>query len=151
MNDEKGTPMMLPREVVLDLLPAYLSGEASPATRELVVRHLERDPELARLAGELKASLFARQTPPLPPPDSELGSLVRTRSLLARMRWLFGLGMGLTALSLGLAITFQGGRLTSVRLLILDYPLPLGTLLVAGLGCFAGYIALRRRLRITAR
>ena len=151
MNDETQSPMNLPREVLLDLLPLYLSGEASPATRELVARHLERDPELARLAGEQKDSLFARHAPPTPPPDSELGTLVRTRSLLARMRWLFGLGMGFTALSLGLAITFQGGRLTSVRLLLLDYPLPLGTLLVAGLCCFAGYLALRRRLRFTAR
>ena len=32
--------MNIAREVILDLLPAYLSGEASPATRTLVEEHM---------------------------------------------------------------------------------------------------------------
>jgi anti-sigma factor RsiW len=42
--------MKLDPEVIQDLLPLYLAGEASPATRRLVDEHLAADPELARLA-----------------------------------------------------------------------------------------------------
>src|ERR1051325_8131709 len=46
---ESGTALPeLPREVLLDLLPAYASGEASAATRALVAAHPATDPEPAR-------------------------------------------------------------------------------------------------------
>jgi anti-sigma factor RsiW len=54
--------MAVTREVILDLLPLYLSDEASPDTRVLVQEHLESDPELARLATQWKDRL------PGPPP-----------------------------------------------------------------------------------
>ena len=40
--------MNVTREVILDLLPVYLSGEASPATRTLVEEYLKQDAELAQ-------------------------------------------------------------------------------------------------------
>jgi anti-sigma factor RsiW len=46
----------------MDLLPLYLSDEASPDSRALVQEHLEKDPELARLATQWKDRL------PEPPP-----------------------------------------------------------------------------------
>ena len=53
---ESGTALPeLPREVLLDLLPAYASGEASAATRALVEAHLAKDPELARRLREASA------------------------------------------------------------------------------------------------
>jgi len=54
--------MAVTREVILDLLPLYLSDEASPDTRLLVKEHLENDSELARLATQWKDRL------PEPPP-----------------------------------------------------------------------------------
>lgn len=54
--------MAVTREVILDLLPLYLSDEASPDTRLLVKEHLESDSELARLATQWKDRL------PEPPP-----------------------------------------------------------------------------------
>jgi len=38
------------RNVILDLLPLYLSGEVSEDTRALVENYLESDPQLANLA-----------------------------------------------------------------------------------------------------
>lgn len=38
------------RNVILDLLPLYLAGEASVDTAALVENYLKTDPELARLA-----------------------------------------------------------------------------------------------------
>jgi anti-sigma factor RsiW len=46
----------------MDLLPLYLSDEASTDSRALVKEHLENDPELARLATQWKDRL------PEPPP-----------------------------------------------------------------------------------
>ena len=54
--------MAVTREVILDLLPLYLSDEASPDSEALVKEHLEADPELARLATQWKNRL------PEPPP-----------------------------------------------------------------------------------
>ena len=51
--------MKITRDVILDLLPLYLAGEASQDTRELVENYLENDQELATLAkrtGELELS-----------------------------------------------------------------------------------------------
>jgi hypothetical protein len=54
--------MAVTQNVILDLLPLYLSEEASPDTRVLVQEHLDNDPNLAQLAAEWKNRL------PEPPP-----------------------------------------------------------------------------------
>ena len=40
--------MNVTKEVIIDLLPVYLAGEASLATRVLVEEFLAQDPELAQ-------------------------------------------------------------------------------------------------------
>jgi anti-sigma factor RsiW len=50
------------RDVIKDLLPLYLAGEASPDSRAMVEQHLDRDPELAELARQWNDQL------PGPPP-----------------------------------------------------------------------------------
>ena len=50
------------RDVIKDLLPLYLAGEASADSRALVAEHLDRDPELAALARQWRSQL------PGPPP-----------------------------------------------------------------------------------
>jgi hypothetical protein len=42
--------MEITRNVILDLLPLYLAGEASAETNALVKKFLENDPELADIA-----------------------------------------------------------------------------------------------------
>ena len=54
--------MPVTRDVIVDLLPMYLSDEASPDTRVLVQEHLDNDPNLAQLAAQWKTRL------PEPPP-----------------------------------------------------------------------------------
>lgn len=62
--------MTVSRDVILDLLPLYLSDEASQDTRTLVEQHLADDADLARLAKGWKERL-----PEAPPaavsPDAE--------------------------------------------------------------------------------
>jgi predicted anti-sigma-YlaC factor YlaD len=50
------------RDVIKDLLPLYLAGEASADSRALVEEHLGRDRDLAELARQWKSQL------PGPPP-----------------------------------------------------------------------------------
>ena len=54
--------MAVTRDVIMDLLPLYLSDEASTDSRTLVKEHLDNDPELARVATQWKDRL------PEPPP-----------------------------------------------------------------------------------
>lgn len=56
--------MELSRDVVVDLLPAYLSGEASAETRRLVESRMAGDPELARLVDEGREELNKLTVPP---------------------------------------------------------------------------------------
>ena len=45
--------MKITREVILDLLPLYLDGEASPDTQALVEHYLDTDQELAEKAKQI--------------------------------------------------------------------------------------------------
>jgi len=141
--------MKIEREVILDLLPVYLSGEASTATRALVEEHLRQDPELARWVREQGAEALPKAGP-APPPELELRSLVRTRRLLGVQKWLFALAISCTAIAFALKITFQDSRITEIRFVILDRPLELGIVLAIAIVFWAGYYAVGRRLRSMA-
>ena len=133
----------VPRHVIVDLLPLYLAGELSPETRHVVEEYLQTDEALT-------AHVRAASTEILPfegggitaPPDLEIRSVRRTRTLLSLQRWLFGLALGFSAVGL----TIKGGRAENVHLMVRDFPIPFGACLLAGAGCWLGYYALRRRL-----
>lgn len=80
----------VPRNVILDLLPAYLAGEASQETRALVEEYALNDAEIARMirAGALEPAI---PSPP-PPPDLEMKALKRVRRRIRRQIALVGLG-----------------------------------------------------------
>jgi len=141
--------MDVTREVILDLLPVYLSGEASFATRALVEQYMQQDPELAQRIRLQWTENFAKVAPSTLPPELELRSLRRTRSLLNWQRWLFGFGIAFTALSLTSEISFSSGHLKEFHFLLRDYPAQFGTCLILGAACWIAYFAIRRRLRTT--
>lgn len=139
--------MNIAREVILDLLPAYLSGEASPATRTLVEEHIKQDAELAQRLRLLMADNLAKAAPPVLPPELELRSLRRTRRLLGWQRWLFGLGIFFSAMLLSNEFSFEGGHFKEFHFLLHDYPAEFGICVVLGLACWVAYFSIRRRLR----
>lgn len=138
--------MNVTREVILDLVPLVIAGEASPESCALVEEYLRQDPELAERVRVLRSEGLAPGPSVALPPDLELKALRRTRRLLALQRWLFGLGIGFTAIALGIRIEHQGYRITRISLLLSEEP-GLGILLAAGLGLLLGYVLIRRRLR----
>ncbi len=139
--------MNVTREVILDLLPVYLSGESSPATKTLVEEYLKQDQELAKRIRTQWAENFEKAIPSTLPPDLELRSLRRTRSLLGWQRWLFGFGIFFFAASLSNQISFEGAHLKEFHFLLRDYPLVFGLFLSLGLACWIGYFSIRRRLQ----
>lgn len=141
--------MNVTREVILDLLPVVLSGEASVASRELVEEYLRHDPELA---ARVRSGGWEGipGTAVGPPPEVELRALGRTRRLLQVQKWLFALAWTFTALSLTSAISFDDHRVSRFRFLIVDYPGIFGPCLGVAVGCWIGYALLKRRLRGSA-
>jgi predicted anti-sigma-YlaC factor YlaD len=138
--------MNVTREVILDLLPVYLAGEASPATRALIEEHMEQDPELAQRIRLQWADNLGKIAPSALPPDLELRSLRRTRALIGWQKWLFGFGIAFTAIALTSEISFQGSRI-EFHFLMRDFPAQFGSFAVLAIACWIGYYSLRRRLR----
>jgi hypothetical protein len=140
--------MNVTREVILDLIPIYLAGDASPATRALIDEYLRHDPDLAHRIRTLSVNSLAATTQPPLSSDIEVRSLRRARALIGRQKWLFGLGITFTALSLSNETSFDGGRLREFHFLIRDYPVQFGTFAALALICWVSYYIIRRRLRV---
>jgi predicted anti-sigma-YlaC factor YlaD len=139
--------MNVTREVILDLLPVYFAGEASPATRALVEEYMEQDKELAQRIRVQWADNLAKITPAALPPDLELRSLRRTRALLGWQRWLLALSITFTAIALTSQISFQEGRIKEFHFLMRDFPIQFGSFALLAIACWIGYYSIRRRLR----
>ena len=136
--------MNVSRDTIIDLLPLYASGEASPATQELVREHLARDPELAQLARDQGALLGPAITTNAP--DFEAVSFGRTRRRVVTQRWSFGLAWLLTAITFSTEVQIRGGHVTGARLALIDAPLLLGLVAGAATICWLAYFNLRGRL-----
>ena len=90
--------MKITRDVITDLWPVYISGEASPDSRALVEEFLRDDPEFARLIRENGNDFTLEPKPVQLPPDVEARSFTRTRKLLqgrSRLRLLASVFTGL--------------------------------------------------------
>lgn len=136
-------------DVVRDLLPAYASGEASPATRQLVEAWLAREPALAREAealGAVERALAARSRK-APAADGEAAALLRVRGQLRAQSIAMAGGIFFTLLPL--TILVKGGE---VKFLMLrDLPGLAAVSVVAGLACWIAYVRSVRGMRAGAR
>lgn len=104
--------MKITRDVVTDLLPAYLSGEASADTSALVEEFLADHADFARIVAASKEGRSDALLTPTPnvSPDVERDALARTRALVHRRTWTIALAWFFTCLPLTFA--FSDGRVT---------------------------------------
>src|SRR5690349_6168785 len=72
--------MQISRNVILDLLPVYLAGEASEDTRVLVEEHLQTDQELARIVAESKKTPFSDNVSTPINKETEMATLEKTQA-----------------------------------------------------------------------
>ena len=143
--------MSTPREVILDLVPLYLSGEASPETRAFVEARLAEDPELAarvRAMAAEEAAIGVPGAPALvPPPELELAALRRVRTRLRWQRWLFALGVTCVALLFSFRITTNPGEPTQFNFLFEEEPVSMGSIALVGAIAWWVYFRLGRARR----
>jgi hypothetical protein len=89
------------REIIADLYPLYLSGDASPDTRRLVEAFVKEDPEFLQVLEESgRDSLKAYATPTLSP-DHELKTLARLKRRISEPTWPLSLAMIFSGLAFG--------------------------------------------------
>lgn len=139
--------MNVTREVILDLLPLYLAGDVSPATRELVEEYLKQDPELAQQLRVQWAEGLERAAPSGLPPQLEMKSLKRTRKLLAVQKRLFGFALAFLAFGLSIEFSTRNGHLQEFHFLVRDYPQVFGVFLGISLVCWIAYFLVKNRIR----
>jgi anti-sigma factor RsiW len=136
--------MNVTAEVVKDLLPLYVAGEASADTKALVEEFLRTDPRLAALAAALREQ-ESRPVSPAAAPGAERTALTTTRSLLRRRSWLLGFALMFTGLPL--SFTFDS---TGLRFLLLrDAPAFAATSWVVAAVLWLAFARVARRLRVT--
>jgi hypothetical protein len=72
--------MKITRDVITDLLPVYLAGEASPDTRALIDEFLDENPDFAKLVAEQEKPLTS--TSINIPKETEMQTLEKTKKIL---------------------------------------------------------------------
>ena len=108
--------MNVTRQVVADLLPIYISGEASGDTRALVEDFFRQDPEFERIALSAATPLETLQAaaPIAASPERKKRDLESVFLGLRRRKWLFGVSLFLTLTPL--TFDFTHGHVVSLML-----------------------------------
>lgn len=142
--------MKISRNVVIDLLPLYVAGEASADTRALVDEFLREEPDLLRQALEagIEPTGGAGSWQPNVPPDVEVRSLRRAHNLLRWQRLTYAWAIALTCLALSTAIWMEGGQV-HLRMLLVQYPSLWIPCVTMATSAWVSYLVLRRRARVT--
>ncbi|HTS60680.1 MAG TPA: hypothetical protein VMH28_01580 [Candidatus Acidoferrales bacterium] len=137
--------MNITPNVIHDLLPAYLAGEASADTVALVEEFLRLDPDFARTVEALRANPLPEVSAGLRP-THEKETLNMTKQLLRWRGVLMGFAIFLTMLPM--SFRFANGRITWTFLEEAP-PQETAAVCLAALVCWAGFLYVRRRLRST--
>jgi ferric-dicitrate binding protein FerR (iron transport regulator) len=139
--------MNITRDIITDLLPLYLAGEASPGTRALLEDYLREHPDFAstvREAAERGAALLEGVPGAAPSDDREKATLERVRRFNRRRTHLLALAIGFALMLF--AFRFDGDGIQWVMLR--DSPWQALLFLIAAFGCSLAYVRMGRRLQV---
>jgi hypothetical protein len=140
----KENAMEATRDVVIDLLPLYFSGEASADTQRLVEAHFAQDAEFGRTARAIAGRVGAAAAGPGSLDAlKEKTALTRTRDKLRHRNQLLGFAIAYTLMPLSFMVYDGHVRWIMLR----DNPKMAMMFMVAGLGCWLAYAILGRRVR----
>lgn len=89
------------RDVIMDLLPAFLSGEVSSDSRVLIENFTKQDPEFAAHVKNESKALLTQNVSVSMRRDREMEALHKTKRLISRRGWhlAFAIFFTLTAVS----------------------------------------------------
>ncbi len=97
--------MKITRNVILDLLPLYLEGEASPDTQALVEQYLGSDPEIAEMAKQASEIEKPDQIPLSVRKESHMEAYKQAQRLILKRTIIWGTIIAFVILSfLGMAL-----------------------------------------------
>lgn len=131
--------MKITRDVITDLLPVYLSGEASADTRTLIEEFLTENPEFAELIAEQGKPL--EKTNINLPKENEMKTLENTKSLL-RKRSLY-LAFAIFFSLFTVSFKFGAG---GIQWMWADSPIVAVVCLIVGVVMWVGYARTNRGL-----
>lgn len=132
--------MKITRDVITDLLPVYLAGEASDDTRALIDEFLKQDPEFANMISEQEGPLAQHSTHL--PKEIEMETLERTKKIL----WQRSLYLGFAIFFTLFPVSIRGGTEEGVHWMWEGIPIvPIVSVLIAIL-MWILYIRSNRRL-----
>ncbi len=134
--------MTITKNIIIDLLPAYLSGDASDDTKRLVEEYLRTDPSIAQTLREASEPPVPRDAHPPIPTDVQLASLMRTRSLIRIRSWVMAFAIFFTLVPF--SFLHKAG---TTYWLFLESPTSAGVYFFLGLSCWIAYAVLRHRSR----
>jgi len=135
------------KDIILDLLPLYFSGEASKDTVVLVEKFFAGHPEFAAEAQKLKTNLFPNEIPVTLTQEDEMKALRKTRSLIRQRSIFRAIAIFFSLLPFSFVASSERGLIMWV---IRDYS---GAAIVFGsiaLICWIGFFVVRQRLSVTA-
>lgn len=133
------------RDVVKDLLPIYLAGEASADTRRVVEEYLAGDQALAREIEAARGGEFTLPATPAPDRTAEKQALDATRQLLKHRTSTLVVAILFTLLPL--TFVFEGSRITFI--LLRDAPVIAFTWWGTAAIMWFWHLRIRRRLRVS--
>ena len=137
--------MTVTRDVVRDLLPAYLSGEASADTRRLVEQFLAGDPVLAQEVEAEGGEDFSLPATPAPGRTAEKEALDQTRRLLKHRTSTLVVAAIFTVLPLTFVFDESGVTFVLVR----DKPFVAAAWWLTAVIMWITHFAIRRRTRVS--
>ena len=135
--------MNITQDVITDLLPAYLSGEASADTQALVDEFQREHPQFAAVVQAARRGLgepLAADQRAIAP-DLEREVVRRTRAVISRQRLMLAFAIVLTLMPLSFTIGAEG-----IRVLLRDEPRTAVFWLPASALWFT-YLRMQRRLK----
>jgi len=135
--------MNITRDVVLDLLPVYLAGEASADTRALVEEYLTRDPDLARRVRQPSTKGLGSAPATTLPLDLELRTLKRTHGQIWLQIFMFAVMVVSLGTMMALKFTVVPGGLRELH----THPVAPWCLLVIGVASGLAFLRIRLGLR----
>jgi hypothetical protein len=133
--------MQVTRDIVIDLLPLYQSGEASADTRAAIEEFLRREPGLRKLLEEDESSTIPAAAPAA---ALEQHTVVRTRATIRRRAWVQAVALLCTLLPFSFAFIDDELQFFMLR----DVP-GSAALFVAAIVFWVWYARLTRSLRTT--
>lgn len=134
--------MRLERDVMIDLVSLYLSGDASPATKQLVEAYASEHPDIADLLQARDPLELAAPRVAIPK-EMEMRALERTKSLLRSRGLLLGTAIFLSLLP----FSVRGGNAGVRWLWSGAEPYAVAAGILAGIAWIT-YAVLQRRLRV---